>query len=59
MNVDEMGFVETFSFFVKAFFDLFIAILQKLSGFIPFWLMVCALTVYAVVCLVWSLILDD
>lgn len=57
--MDEYTFSEVFGFFAEQFFSLFIAVLRKLSGFVPFWLMVCALVVYAVVCLVWSLILDD
>ena len=55
----EYTFSEVFGFFADQFFSLFVAVLRKLGGFVPFWLMVCALTVYAVVCLVWSLILDD
>lgn len=56
--MDDLTFPEVFGFFAQQFFSLFIEILRKLSGFVPFWLMVCALVIYAVVCLVWSLILD-
>lgn len=55
----ELTFSQLFTLLCRGFFLVFTAFFKGLSTLPLFWLMVAGLACYAVVCLVWSLILDD
>lgn len=55
----ELTFSQLFALLCRGFFLVFTAFFRGLATLPLFWLMVVALACYAVVCLVWSLILDD
>lgn len=55
----ELTFSQLFGLVCRGFFLVFTAFFKGLATLSLFWLMVAALACYAVVCLVWSLILDD
>lgn len=55
----ELSFSEMFALLCRGFFLVFTAFFRGLASLQLFWLMVVALACYAIVCLVWSLILDD
>lgn len=55
----ELTPLQFFTLVCRGFFLVFTRFFQGLTDLQFFWLMVSALACYAVVCLVWSLILDD
>lgn len=55
----DLTFSEFFGLICRGFFLVFTAFLKGIATLHLFWLMVAALACYAVVCLAWSLILDD
>lgn len=51
--------MEDILYFVDEYFHAFAWFLSGISSMPLLWIMVAALAVYAIICLTWSLILDD